>query len=166
MLVYLYLRFEPLHARNVDWKVELSSKNNFGFSRILMSARVGNLPLEREICAPSTVCRLGVRLSGIFHARAGSFCRQAFRSSSQFHARAYFWCNQYFCRPLGSARAGKSTLERGPCFLKFCSHVLCFVFRSLSLASTLRHVLSIVNEWKRYKWSLKRKMWILNGLNC
>ena len=130
-----------------NWVLDLEFES--GFSRFWTSARAGEVPLEQEIRAPSTFCRLGVRSSGLFHARAGELCRQAFCSSAIFNARAYFSCNQYFCRPQGSARAGNSTLERGPCFLKFCLYILCSVFRSLSLLNTLRHTLSIVIELKR-----------------
>ena len=113
-------------------------------------------PLERGDChssgkivLPALFAELDVCASGISCARTGSFCRQAFRSSSLLHARVYFSCNQYFCKPYGSARAGKLTLERGPSSLKFCMFVLCFVFHSLSLVSTLSHMLSIVNELMR-----------------
>lgn len=48
----------------------------------------------------------------------------------------------------GSARATKAALERRALLQKFWKVILCFVFRSLSFLSTLRHALSIVNELK------------------
>ena len=80
---------------------------------------------------------------------SGELCRQAVRSSGRVHARAGIEGNQYFCRPKGPLERGKSTLERGPYFLKSCFCILCSVFRSLSLASILRLMLSIVNELMR-----------------
>ena len=81
-----------------------------------MSARAGYLTLER----------------GVFVDRPSA---RALYSTLErvFHATSTF--------------AGlEGPLERGPCFLKFRSCVLCFVFRSRSLVNTLRHVLNFVNE--------------------
>lgn len=49
----------------------------------------------------------------------------------------------------GPLERGSPRLSRGLLFLKFWKCILCFVFRSLSLLSILRHTLSIVNELRR-----------------
>ena len=127
-LVHVYVMFEPKACINL-WMSNWSSRTYSGFSRILMSARAGKPPLEREFRASSIFADLDVCSSGKVHTRAGSFidrpsarapdftlernfdasstfCRHGVRSSEEVDARA----GSYVDKP--SARVAEFTLEQ------------------------------------------------------
>ena len=92
---------------------------------------------------PALFAELDVHSSGLSHARAGSFVDRP-------SARALYSTPERIFHATSTFAGLKGPLERGPCSLKFYMRILCFVFRSLSLVSTLRHVLSIVYELMSY----------------
>ena len=115
--------------------------------RILQSARARKPALERLMQALSIFLRLALSARATTWTLERTLCMLTIRSSVGFVARAWITTNQYFFpnlqvtrakevtleRPLSfcmSARARKSTLERGPYFQKFCLSVPTYVLAS------------------------------------